>query len=118
MSTKILAKVKTCLTYCNNSNKLEVGKIKTEITGVVIEEFVRLKPQMYSYLVDNILFNDIFYNRFVNNEWQNNNNNNNNGRMQICSLKKKMPKYIIEDIEISSDKSDKEDSDEENHIEE
>ena len=29
-----------------------------------------------------------------------------------------MPKYIIEDIEISSDKSDKEDSDEENHIEE
>ena len=31
---------------------------------------------------------------------------------------KKMPKYIIEDVEISSDESDKEDSDEENSDEE
>ena len=29
--------------------------------------------------------------------------------------KKKMPKYIIKDIEISSDESDEENSDEENH---
>ena len=38
--------------YYNNSNKLVVGKMKDDIPGVVIEEFVRLKPKMYSYLVD------------------------------------------------------------------
>ena len=35
-----------------NSNKLEVGKMKDETAGVAIEEFVGLKPKMYSYLVD------------------------------------------------------------------
>ena len=35
-----------------NSNKLVIGKVKDETAGVAIEEFVRLKPKMYSYLVD------------------------------------------------------------------
>ena len=30
-----------------------VSKLKEEIAGVVVEEFVGLKPNMYSYLVDN-----------------------------------------------------------------
>ena len=38
--------------YYDNSNKLVVGKIKDETTGVAIEEFVGLKPKMYSYLVN------------------------------------------------------------------
>ena len=38
--------------YYDNSNKLVVSKMKDEIAGVAIEEFVRLKPKMYSYLVD------------------------------------------------------------------
>ena len=38
--------------YYNNSNKLVVGKMKDETAGVAIEEFVRLKPKMCSYLVD------------------------------------------------------------------
>ena len=38
--------------YYDSSNKLVVGKIKDETAGVGIEEFVRLKPKMYSYLVD------------------------------------------------------------------
>ena len=38
-------------TYYNNSDKL-VGKMKDETAGVAIEEFVRLKRKMYSYLVD------------------------------------------------------------------
>ena len=29
-----------------------VGKMKDEIAGIRIEEFARLKPKMYSYLVD------------------------------------------------------------------
>ena len=33
------------------SNKLIVGKMKDEIGGVVIEEFVGLKSKMYSFLV-------------------------------------------------------------------
>ena len=36
----------------NNSNKLVAGKMKDEIAGVAIEEYVGLKPNMYSYLVD------------------------------------------------------------------
>ena len=36
----------------DNSNKLVVGKMKDETAGVAIEEFVRLKPKMYLYLVD------------------------------------------------------------------
>ena len=38
--------------YYDNSNKLVVGKMKDETAGVAIEEFVGLKPKMYSYLVD------------------------------------------------------------------
>ena len=33
--------------------KLGVGKMKDETAGVLIEEFVRLKPKMYWYLADN-----------------------------------------------------------------
>ena len=54
MSMKILAMIKKCLTlvtkYYDNSNTLVVGKMKDETAGVVIEEFVTLKPKMYSYL--------------------------------------------------------------------
>ena len=39
--------------YYDNSNKLVVGKMKNETAGVAIEEFVGLKPKMYSHLVDN-----------------------------------------------------------------
>ena len=39
--------------YYNNSNKLVIGKMKHETRGVAIEEFVQLKPKMYSFLVDN-----------------------------------------------------------------
>ena len=38
--------------YYDNSNKLVFGKMKDETVGVAIEEFVGLKPKMYSYLVD------------------------------------------------------------------
>ena len=38
--------------YYDNSNKLVVGKMKDETTGVAVEEFVRLKPKMYSYFVN------------------------------------------------------------------
>ena len=37
----------------NNSNKLVIGKMKDETGGVAIEEFVGLKPKMYSFLVGN-----------------------------------------------------------------
>ena len=37
--------------YYDNSNKLVVGKMKDETTGVAIEKYVGLKPKMYSYLV-------------------------------------------------------------------
>ena len=40
--------------YYDSSNKLVVVKMKNKTTGVVIEEFVGLKPKMYSYLVDEI----------------------------------------------------------------
>ena len=36
----------------DDSNKLVIGKMKDETRGVVIEEFVGLKPSMYSFLVD------------------------------------------------------------------
>ena len=36
----------------NDSNKLVIDKMKDEIAGIVIEEFVRLKPKMYSFLVN------------------------------------------------------------------
>ena len=51
---KILAMIKKCLIlvtkYYDNSNTLVIGKMKDETAGVVIEEFVILKPKMYSYL--------------------------------------------------------------------
>ena len=37
--------------YYDNSNKLVVGKMKGEAVGVAIENFVGLKPKMYSYLI-------------------------------------------------------------------
>ena len=38
--------------YCDDSNKLVVGEIKDETAGLGIEEFIGLKPDMYSFLVD------------------------------------------------------------------
>ena len=38
--------------YCDNLNKLVVGKMKDKTAGVAIEEFVGLKPKLYSYLVN------------------------------------------------------------------
>ena len=40
--------------YYDNSNKLNIGKMKDETGGDAIEEYVGLKPKMYSFLVDNI----------------------------------------------------------------
>ena len=39
--------------YYDKSNKLVIGKMKDEAGGVAIEEFVGLKPKMYSFLVEN-----------------------------------------------------------------
>ena len=39
--------------YYNNSNKLVIAKMKDETGGVAIEEFVGLKPKMYSFVVEN-----------------------------------------------------------------
>ena len=36
----------------NDSNKLVISKMKDETAGVMIEEFVGLKPKIYSFLVD------------------------------------------------------------------
>ena len=38
--------------FYDDSNKLVIGKMKDETTGVAIKEFVGLKPKMYSFLVD------------------------------------------------------------------
>ena len=38
--------------YYDDSHKLVIGKMKDETRRVVIEEFVGLKPSMYSFLVD------------------------------------------------------------------
>ena len=38
--------------YYDGSNKLVIGKMKDETKGVVIEESVRLKPNIYLFLVD------------------------------------------------------------------
>ena len=38
--------------YYDNTNKLLAGKMKNETVGVAIEEFVELKPNMYSYFVN------------------------------------------------------------------
>ena len=39
--------------YYDNSNKLVLWKMNEETSGFAIEEFVNLKPKMYSLLVDN-----------------------------------------------------------------
>ena len=39
--------------YYDDSNKLDIGKMKDEPGTAVIEEFVALKSKMYSFLVDN-----------------------------------------------------------------
>ena len=38
--------------YCDDSNKLVIGKMKDETGGVAMDEFAGLKPKMYSFLVD------------------------------------------------------------------
>ena len=38
--------------YYDNSKKLVFDRMKDERVGVAIEEFVGLRPKMYSYLVD------------------------------------------------------------------
>ena len=38
------------LKYYDDSNKLVVGKMKDEIVGVAIKEFIGIKPKMYSIL--------------------------------------------------------------------
>ena len=39
--------------YYDYSNKLVIGKMKDETRGAAIGNFLRLKPKMYSFLVDN-----------------------------------------------------------------
>ena len=39
--------------FYDGSNKLVTGKMRDETKGTAIKEFVRLKPKMYSFLVDN-----------------------------------------------------------------
>ena len=39
--------------HYNDSNKLLVDKLKDQKRGVTIKEFARLKPKIYSFLVDN-----------------------------------------------------------------
>ena len=40
------------LKYYDDSNVLVVGKMKDEMGGIVIDEFVGLKPKMYSILLN------------------------------------------------------------------
>ena len=54
---KILATIKECLTFViiqlsQNIMIIQIGKMKDEAASVAIEEFIGLKPKMYSYLVD------------------------------------------------------------------
>ena len=57
--SKILAAIKKCSISViirlsqTHSNTLVIGKIKEEIGSVAIQEFVGLKPKIYSFLVDN-----------------------------------------------------------------
>ena len=39
--------------YYDDSNKLVTGKMKDETGHVAIEEFVRLRPKMYSFFLEN-----------------------------------------------------------------
>ena len=38
--------------YYADSNKFVIGKMKDETGGVATEQFIGLKPKMYSFLVD------------------------------------------------------------------
>ena len=60
MSMKTLQAFKECLvpvitqlSHNDNLNKLIMGIMKDETGGIAIEEFIELKPKMYSFLVDN-----------------------------------------------------------------
>ena len=55
-SNKKMIDFSNCLTkskHYDDSNKLDIGKMKDETGGVTIEEFVGFKPKMYLFLVDN-----------------------------------------------------------------
>ena len=59
MYMKILVKTKKSLILAiilsrcyHNSNKLVVSKMKYETGCVIIKKFVKLKPRMYSFLID------------------------------------------------------------------
>ena len=39
--------------YCDDSNKLIIGKMEDKTQSAAIEEFVGLNPKTYSFLVDN-----------------------------------------------------------------
>ena len=47
------SKYSTKSKYYDNLNKLIIGKIEDQTEGVEIEEFVGLRPKIYSFLVDN-----------------------------------------------------------------
>ena len=54
-SDKEMFDFRNYLTYSNyyeDLNKLAIGKLKDRICGIAIEEFVVLKPKMYSFFVD------------------------------------------------------------------
>ena len=38
--------------YYHNSNKLVIGKMNDETAGIAIKDFDRLKPKMYSFLLE------------------------------------------------------------------
>ena len=40
--------------YYDNSSKLFIGKMKDKTEGAAIKEFVRIKPRMYSFLVEKV----------------------------------------------------------------
>ena len=47
----VIQRIKVSLNY-DNSKKLVVGKMKNETGGFAIEEFVGLKANIYSFLVE------------------------------------------------------------------
>ena len=47
----VIQKIKVSMNY-DNSKKLVVGKMKNETGGFAIEEFVGLKANIYSFLVE------------------------------------------------------------------
>ena len=47
------SKYSTKSKYYDNLNKLIIGKMEDQTEGVEIEEFVGLRPKIYSFLVDN-----------------------------------------------------------------